>query len=86
MESGLAHSACGQAEAAGRTITPEGRNATRLCGLEPESGLFGTLPFPVERGISHSCSTPFFPSTPLLLAMKSAVHVFGGSLGLLGSP
>lgn len=61
MESGLARSACGQAEAAGRTITPEGRNATRLCGLDPESGLFGTVPFPVERGISHSCSTPFFP-------------------------
>lgn len=63
MESGLARSVCGQAEAAGRAITPERRNATQLCGLEPESGLFGTLPFPGEQSRSCSRFTPFFPAS-----------------------
>lgn len=84
MVSGLACSICGQTKAAGRAIAPERRNATQLCGLEPESGLFGNLPFPGERSRPCSRSTPFFPSSLSFSPCNLLNMCFGGSHCLLG--
>lgn len=42
-EPAFTHYSCGQAGAAGKTITPESRNATQLCGLKLDSYPFDTL-------------------------------------------
>lgn len=59
-EPAFTHFSCGQAGAAGRTITPESRNATQLCGLKLD-------PYPFDT-ISLSCRLVVDPSSSFFLS------------------
>lgn len=74
-EPAFTHYSCGQAGAAGRTITPESGNATQLCGLQLDSYPFDTLSVSCRLVVDPSSSLFRFPlKHHIILSLKSVKH------------